>query len=91
MFDHDAQMSKRKEDREMDDVLVNYWRQFLAGVAFIVWLVRLESKAMSNEKEIKRIREQRNEDLRLAKEARDQTNEMLKEIRTDIKNLIRQA
>ena len=75
----------------MEDVMNEYWKQIVAAVAFIVWLVRLESKSLNNEKELKRIWQQREEDMATAKDARDQTNEMLREIRTDIKNLIRQT
>lgn len=75
----------------MEDVMNEYWKQIVAAVAFIVWLVRLESKSLNNEKELKRIWQQREEDIATAKDARDQTNEMLREIRTDIKNLIRQT
>lgn len=75
----------------MEDWLASYWRQFVAAIAFVVWLVRLEAKAISNEKEIQRIWKQREEDMRAAKEARMETNIMLQEIRDDIKSLIREV
>jgi len=59
-----------------------------AGVAFLVWLVRLESKGLQNEREIKRLWDQRKEDLEAAKASRNETNAMLGEIRDDIKSLI---
>jgi len=43
---------------------------------------------MDNTKEIKRLWNQRREDLEASKEARDDTNKMLAEIRDDIKALI---
>ena len=62
-----------------------------AIVAGIVWLVRLESVALSNRNEIKRLWAQRSEDLRAAKEARDESNKMLSEIRQDVKDLLRKG
>ncbi len=57
-------------------------------VALIVWLIRLEARAMDNTKEIRRLWNQRREDLEASKQARDDTNRMLAEIRDDIKSLI---
>ena len=59
-----------------------------AGVAFLIWLVRLESKGLQNERDIKRLWDQRKEDLEAAKASRNETNAMLGEIRDDIKALI---
>ena len=60
-------------------------------VAGIVWLVRLEAVALANRQEIKRLWNQRAEDLRSAKEARDESNKMLSEIRQDVKDLLRKG
>lgn len=62
-----------------------------ALVAGIVWLVRLEAIALSNRAEIKRLWDQRSEDLQAAKDSRDETNHMLGEIRQDIKELLRKG
>ena len=62
-----------------------------AVIAAIVWLVRLEAVALSNRNEIKRLWAQRSEDLRTAKEARDESNKMLSEIRQDVKDLLRKG
>ena len=43
---------------------------------------------MDNTKEIKRLWNQRKEDIQASKEAREDTNKMLAEIRDDIKALI---
>jgi len=61
----------------------------MAFVGFLIWLIRLEARSIENGKEIKRLWYQRKEDLDAAKEARDDTNKMLAEIRDDIKALIR--
>jgi hypothetical protein len=60
-------------------------------VAGIVWLARLEAVALANRQEIKRLWNQRSEDLRAAKEARDESNKMLSEIRQDVKDLLRKG
>ena len=54
----------------------------------IVWLSRLEWRSLNNEKELKRLWAQRKEDLENAASARKETNEVLKEIRQDIKTLL---
>jgi hypothetical protein len=60
----------------------------LGFIALVAWLVRLEARAMDNTKEIKRLWNQRKEDIQASKEAREDTNKMLAEIRDDIKALI---
>ena len=66
----------------------DYIGVILPLVAAVAWLVRLEARSLSNEREIKKLWTQRKEDLEAAKEARDATNEMLKEIRADIKAIL---
>jgi len=70
------------------DLLIQFWPIVLGFVALIVWLVRLEARAMDNTKEIKRLWNQRREDLESSKQARDDTNKMLAEMRDDIKSLL---
>jgi hypothetical protein len=65
-----------------------YWPVAVSFVAIIVWLVRLEAGSAENTKEIKRLWNQRREDLEASRQARDETNKMLGEIRDDIKSLI---
>jgi hypothetical protein len=65
-----------------------YWPVAVSIVAIVVWLVRLEAGSAENTKEIKRLWNQRREDLEASKQARDETNKMLAEIRDDIKALI---
>jgi len=72
----------------MPEWLVAGWKPLAAGVAFLIWLVRLESKGLQNERDIKRLWDQRKEDLEAAKASRTETNAMLGEIRDDIKALI---
>ena len=72
----------------MTDLVRTVWPIAVAFVAPVVWLIRLEARAMDNTKEIKRLWSQRKEDLETAKTSRDETNKMLVEIRNDIKDLI---
>ena len=68
--------------------IFSYWPVAVSFVAIVVWLVRLEAGSAENTKEIKRLWNQRREDLEASKQARDETNKMLGEIRDDIKSLI---
>lgn len=70
------------------ELILQFWPVVLGFIALVVWLIRLEARAMDNTKEIKRLWNQRKEDLDAAKVARDETNKMLAEIRDDIKALI---
>jgi hypothetical protein len=70
------------------DLVRTFWPIIMAFVGFLIWLIRLEARSIENGKEIKRLWYQRKEDLDAAKQARDDTNKMLAEIRDDIKALI---
>lgn len=70
------------------ELVIQFWPVVLGFVALIVWLVRLEARAMDNTKEIKRLWNQRREDLEASRQSREDTNKMLAEIRDDIKALI---
>jgi hypothetical protein len=72
------------------DVLRDWWALAMAGVAGLFWLSRLEWRGLQNEAEIKRLWAQRKEDLQAAQRARDETNEILREMRQDIKALLQQ-
>lgn len=64
------------------------WAQIGAGVALIVWLVRGEAMIKANQSEISRLWRQREEDLRAHREARETTNDLLNELRQDVKTLL---
>lgn len=72
----------------MTEIIKEFWALIAGGVGFLVWLVRLEATGLRNKSEIARLWAQRKEDLQNAKEARDETNTMLAEIRADIKLLL---
>ena len=67
---------------------IKYWPIAASFVAVVVWLVRLEAGSAENTKEIKRLWNQRREDMDAAQRSRSETNSMLAEIRDDIKALI---
>ena len=73
------------------DVLREWWGLIMAGVAGLFWLSRLEWRGLQNEAEIKRMWSQRKEDLASAQRARDETNEILREMQRDIKQLLQRG
>ena len=73
------------------DVLREWWGLIITGVAGLFWLSRLEWRGLQNETEIKRLWSQRREDLASAQRARDETNEILREMQRDIKQLLQQG
>ncbi len=77
------------------EFITQYWPQILTVAGLGAWLVRLESN-------VKRLEKDRIEDLRSAKESRQETNAKLdrmddkmergfQELRSDIKTLIQQG
>lgn len=72
----------------MADTLLQFWPVALGFVGFLVWLIRLEARSIENTKEIRRLWNQRREDLEASRQSREDTNRMLAEIRDDIKALI---
>ena len=70
------------------ELIKKFWPIILGFIGAIVWLIRLEARSIENEKEIKRLWLQRKEDLEMSRQAREDTNRMLSEIRDDIKSLI---
>ncbi|MBM2295186.1 hypothetical protein JQX09_25185 [Sulfitobacter pseudonitzschiae] len=70
------------------DLIRDFWAALSAVFAFLLWMVRLESKALGNEREIRRLWTQRKEDLEAAASARKDTNDMLGEIRSDVKQIL---
>lgn len=69
-------------------IIQSVWAQLLALVGLIVWLVRGEAQTKANAAEIRRLWRQREEDLRAHREARETTNDLLTELRQDVKTLL---
>jgi hypothetical protein len=72
----------------MAELIKTLWPVFVGFIAFLAWLIRLESRSVENGREIKRLWDQRKEDMDLSRQSREDTNKMLAEIRDDIKSLI---
>ena len=70
------------------EVLREYWAIFMAFVGFVVWLVRLEAGMLGNRKDIRRMEEQRKEDVKNATHQRDKMEERMSEIGGDIKQIL---
>lgn len=84
------------------DFITQYWPQIAALIGLVIWTVRLEGLVKFAIREIKRLDVQRDGDLKSAEKAREATNSKLdrmddkierafKEVRDDIKTLIRQG
>ena len=73
----------------MTDMIRTFWPITVAVIAAIAWLIRLESRGISNGIEIKRLWSQRKEDMDAAKDSRDRMDRRLDEIGSDIKTLLR--
>lgn len=65
-----------------------FWQIIISAVVGIVWLVRLESKVGRNMAEIQRLETQLAVDRINAKEARAETNDLLREVQRDVKMLL---
>jgi hypothetical protein len=70
------------------DLIRTFWPVIISFIGFLIWLIRLESRSIENGKEIKRLWNQRKEDMEMSRQSREDTNKMLAEIRDDIKELI---
>lgn len=75
----------------MSETIREFWALIVAGIAGLVWLVRLEARGVSNAAEVQRLWSQRKEDMATAKESRDRVDHKLDEMATDIKALLREA
>ena len=67
--------------------LLKYWPLAAALLGLVVWLVRLEAKAMSNAKEVRRLWSVRAEDRDNHDKHRVETNRKLDRIADDIKEM----
>lgn len=72
----------------MTDFLRDYWQGIAGFIGALAWLLRLESRGLNNEREIRRLWEQRKEDMTRIEKRDDEIKRMLEEMRTDIKSLI---
>lgn len=76
----------------MGDVLQHWWGVIVGGVTAVIWLVRLESRANQNTKDLakleERLAEQRREDLEMRARDWGRMESAIGEMRADIKKLL---
>lgn len=72
----------------MADVLREFWGMVITAVAGLVWVLRLEGKALRSEQEIQSLRDQRKEDQETARHARVEFMSILHDMQNDIKQLL---
>ena len=70
------------------EVVLTYWQPFLALVAAIFFIVRLESKTSEHDKELARLQVQRDADQASHQRSRDETHGMLRDMNSKLDRLI---
>lgn len=70
------------------ELIKEWWAFLMALVGLGIWLVRLEGSTKMALREIERIDRQIEKDRAATLEARREQNEMLREMRADIKRLL---
>lgn len=71
----------------VEDFVARWWSVMAAVIGVIAWLIRMEAKMVANSREIERMWKQRKEDMQVAKDARDDTNALLRDLREDVRRL----
>ena len=66
----------------------DWWGAIMAATGLGVWLVRLEGSSKTALRELARLEKQMETDRRSASENRQEQNEMLREMRADIKRIL---
>lgn len=70
------------------DAIREWWAAIMAAAALGIWLVRLEGAQKTAWREVERLERQMEMYRRDAQESRKEQNEMIREIRADIKRLL---
>jgi hypothetical protein len=70
------------------DTIREWWGAILAATGLGVWLVRLEGSSKTALRELARLEKQMETDRRSASENRQEQNDMLREMRADIKRIL---
>lgn len=77
----------------MEDFISKFWQLIAAGLATLVWLVRLEAKVIANAKAQReaddRQKTQRAEDLQRAVRSEDRIYQAIQDLRKDVQEAIR--
>jgi hypothetical protein len=65
------------------------------GAGALIWFIRLENRTLSNDRNLVQLElrqeKQRQADLAQQKEARDNTNQMIRDVQSDIKLLLQRT
>lgn len=70
------------------ELIRDFWAILVGIFAGVVWAIRVENGMLANRRDIKRIEEQRKEDLVTANRHRDKVDDKLTNIETDIKQIL---
>lgn len=70
------------------DVIKEWWGAIMAVTGLGVWLVRLEGSSKTALREISRLEKQMERDREATRANRQEQNDMLREMRGDIKRLL---
>lgn len=73
------------------DSIRDWWGAIMAATGLGVWLIRLEGTSRTALREIERLEKQLDADRRAISETRREQNEMLREMRADIKRLLERS
>lgn len=73
------------------DAIREWWGAIIAATGFGVWLVRVDSASKTALREVARLEKQLEADRLAITETRKEQNEMLKEMRADIKRLLERS
>lgn len=73
------------------DPIREWWGAIMAATGLGVWLIRLEGASKTALREVERLEKQLDADRQSSSEARREQNEMLREMRADIKRLLERS
>lgn len=73
------------------DTIREWWGAIMAATGLGVWLIRLEDVSKTALREVERLEKQLDADRKAISETRREQNEMLREMRADIKRLLERS
>lgn len=73
------------------DTIREWWGAIMAATGLGVWLIRLEGASKTALREVERLEKQLDADRKAISETRKEQNEMLHEMRADIKRLLERS
>ena len=73
------------------DSIRKWWGAIMAATGLGIWLVRLEGSSKTALREIARLEKQLDADRKAISETRKEQNEMLREMRADIRRLLERS